>query len=65
MPSQNKWSNYKVGDFLHLVEDYGDQLYVITKMGGKDSNFHLKAKCFFGDDRGTDITLYKLNKEDE
>ncbi len=65
MPLQNKWSNYKVGDFLHLVEDYGDQLYEIIEMGGKDSTFHLKARCFFGDDYGREITIYKLNKEDE
>lgn len=59
------WSELKVGDFLHMVEEYGDQLYEITAVGGQGSNFHLKAKCFFGKDKGRDVTLYKLNKNKE
>lgn len=63
--ARSKWSTWKVGDLLHMVQDYGDQLYEVTEMGGKGKRFHLKAKCFFGQDIGKKITLWKLNKEDE
>lgn len=54
------WADFEVGDFLHIVKDYGDQLYEVVVMGEEDDNFHLRAMCFFGRDKGKDITLYKL-----
>ena len=60
---RKKWSEHKVGDFLHFMDT--EELYEVIEMGGKGKNFHLKAKCFFGDNFGRIITLYKLDKEDE
>lgn len=60
MSETKDWADFEVGDFLHMIQPYGDQLYEVTAVGEEEDRWHLKAKCFFGRDKGKDITLYKL-----
>lgn len=57
------WGDLSKGDLLHIEEDKGDCLYEITAMGSDTDNWILKARCYFGHDRGRKITLYKLNRK--
>jgi len=63
MPEAKSWDELSVGDILQVLEE--DQLYEITAKGEPTDKWILKAWCFFGSDYGREITLYKLNREED
>jgi len=65
MSEKTNWEDLVVGDFLHMTKDKGDCLYEVTAKGDAADSWILRARCYFGPDRGRKITLYKLKKEEQ
>jgi len=63
MAEAKRWEDLSKTDLLHIEEDKGDCLYEITAIGSEADNWILKARCYFGHDRGREITLYKLDRK--